>query len=67
MIEIRDDKLVVNSHVIGDEDQIMTILEKAQKWDEYEEAIFKGRTPEQTIAQGEAHYEQFAYGLMEDL
>jgi len=41
MLEIRNEKLHIDGHAIGDEDYLLTLFEKAVKYDELKEANFK--------------------------
>ena len=55
MIDTRDNTLYVDGVAIANEDELITILEKAQKWDELNESkLFLDE--EQFIADGEDHY-----------
>jgi len=43
MLEIRNEKLCIDDFVIGNEDKILEICEKALKWDELQQTTnFKG-------------------------
>lgn len=55
MIDVRDNILHVDGNPIANEDELFTILEKAQKWDELNESkLFLDE--EKFIADGEDHY-----------
>ena len=41
MIEIRNEKVIIDGYTIGNEEELLTICEKAEKWDEFK-ANFKG-------------------------
>lgn len=40
MIEIRNEKLYIDDYVVGNEEKLVEICEKAEKWDEFK-ANFK--------------------------
>lgn len=41
MIEVKDDKLVIDGVPIGDEEYLLSLFRKAVKYDKLKEAIFK--------------------------
>ena len=40
-LEIRDEKLIIDGYVIGDEEKLIKIFDKANKYDELTETTFK--------------------------
>lgn len=40
MLEIRNEKLIIDGYVIGDEERILSIFEKANKYDEIVKSDF---------------------------
>lgn len=42
MIEIRNEKVVIDGYIIGNEEELIKICEKADKWDELK-ANFENR------------------------
>ena len=41
MLEIRNQKLCIDDYVIGDEERLLSIFDKANKYDEIVKATFK--------------------------